>query len=213
MQSSRPLPGNPWPRGMVLTVEEDSRVLAELLWIREAWDLHPVGNDLPPSLSGQITQLPASAGSPDRVATWRAAWPGIWDASIRHAGLIRDSRMVDQLHRTPSGSREREQLFRKLFGPSWRDEFGDDALPEQYAAWEESRFEAQSQRRQRTPDEGPERLSLSALIRAWQSGLSNIVTIPCQGSYTRIIGPHSLLVTEETRNNAQTYSAALAQFH
>jgi hypothetical protein len=103
-------------------------------------------------------------------------------------------------------------MLRQLFGPSWREEFGDEALPVQYTLWSEARFEAQSRRRRRALEEDPERASLNALIPAWQAGLTKIVTIPCQGSYTRIIGPHTLLVTEETRNNAQTYNDALAQF-
>jgi hypothetical protein len=212
MQSTRPLPGNPWPHDMVLTVEDDSHVLLELLWIREAWVLDPVGDDLPPLLSDQLVQPPASAVPRDRVAAWRSAWPAIWDACIHHAGLIRDSTVFERLNETPGGSLERERFLRDLFGPSWREEFGDDALTEHYTSWVEARFEVQSRRHRRSLHEEPERVSLAALVPAWRAGLSKIVTIPCRGSYTRIIGAHTLLVTEETRNNPRTYSEALANF-
>jgi hypothetical protein len=197
---------------MVITVEDDSQVLLELLWIREAWGLNPVGHDLPPVLSDKLIRPPASAVPPDRVATWQAAWPGMWDACIRHAGLIRDSTAFERLHETAGGSQEREQMLRELFGPSWREEFGDEALTEQYTAWTEARFETQSRSHRRSAEEEPERVSLAALVPAWRGGLSKIVTIPCQGSYTRLIGEHTLLMTEETRNDARTYSDALAQF-
>lgn len=206
------MPGNPWPHEMLITIEDDSHVLSELLWIREAWGLDPSGVDLPPLLSDPLTGQPASAVARDRVETWRAAWPAMWDACVHHAGLIRDPTTFERLRETPGRSQMREQMLRELFGPSWRDEFGAEALTEQYTAWAEARFEAQSRRRSRSSDEDPERVSLAALIPAWRVGLSKIVTIPCQGSYTRIIGPHTLLVTEETRNNARTYREALAQF-
>jgi len=50
------------------------------------------------------------------------------------------------------------------------------------------------------------------LIPAWQAGLSKTITIPYQGSYTRVIGQHTLLVTDETREDHRRYSEALKQF-
>ena len=50
MRSSGPLPGNPWPHDMVITVEDDLQPLLDLLWIREAWNLSQVGVALPPLL-------------------------------------------------------------------------------------------------------------------------------------------------------------------
>ena len=35
MLSSVPIPGNPWPHDMVLTIENDSQTLLDLLWVRE----------------------------------------------------------------------------------------------------------------------------------------------------------------------------------
>jgi len=48
MLSSVPIPSNPWPHDMVLTIENDSQTLLDLLWVREAWSLQPAGEDLAP---------------------------------------------------------------------------------------------------------------------------------------------------------------------
>jgi hypothetical protein len=61
-------------------------------------------------------------------------------------------------------------------------------------------------------EERPERAALDALIPAWRRGLTKIVEIPCEGTYTRRIGEHTLLVTAETRADTARYGAALASF-
>lgn len=61
-------------------------------------------------------------------------------------------------------------------------------------------------------EDQPERQSLDALIIAWRRGLTKIVTIPCRGEFTRVIGERSLLVTDESRNDVDMLSAALLQF-
>jgi hypothetical protein len=61
-------------------------------------------------------------------------------------------------------------------------------------------------------DETPERASLDALIPAWRSGLTRLVTIPCRGEFTRRIGSAALLITEETRNDVARYTDALRSF-
>ena len=50
MRTSDPLPGDPWPQDMLIVVETDPQPLVDLLWVREAWNLSPVGLDLPPLL-------------------------------------------------------------------------------------------------------------------------------------------------------------------
>ncbi|MET3769888.1 hypothetical protein ABIB15_002592 [Marisediminicola sp. UYEF4] len=197
---------------MLITVDDDPSTLLDLLWVREAWNLHPVGDDLPPLLSDDSVRAHAQTGLTDATAPWVEAWPGIWNACSDHAGLIQDSTVFDQLQHTLDGSPERADLLAKLFGPSWNDSFGDDAFTEQRETWNVARFHARTQRRPTSVDDDPERLSLRALIPAWQAGLTKIVTIPCQGSYTRVIGQHTLLVTHETRDDHERYSEALKQF-
>jgi hypothetical protein len=212
MQSTRPMPGNQWPHEMRITVEHDSERLMELLWIREAWGLQPVGPDLPPLLSDPPTGVSVPLLSRDRAASLRAAWPRIWDACVQHAGLILDPTLFERLRESAVGSPERGHLQVELNGPSWRDEFGNEVFTAQYSAWTEARVEAHSRRLHRSWDESPERVSLDALVSAWRAGLTKVVTIPCQGSYTRIIGAHTLLMTAGTSSDSRTYRAALAQF-
>ena len=57
-----------------------------------------------------------------------------------------------------------------------------------------------------------ERGALDALAPAWERGLTTIVTIPCRGEYTRVIGDHALLVTDETHEDLPRYRQALARF-
>jgi hypothetical protein len=213
MRSSGPIPGNPWPQDMVITVEDDSNALIDLLWIREAWDFRPTGDDLPPRLSDVSVGAHARTESSDLIARWQAAWPSMWDACVHHSGVIQDgSAMFDRLQETADGSPERARLLTTLMGPSWRSEFGDEVFDDRYDLWNLARFEAESPRSTIPLDEQPERVSLTALIRAWRAGLAKIVTIPCQGSYTRVIGRHALLVTAETRGDPRRYSEALGQF-
>ena len=131
---------------------------------------------------------------------------------MHHAGILHDENNFDQLRETGDGSMERAELLKSLIGPSWRDDFGPEAFTDQYEVWNRTRAAAQSERFHIPLDEEPERVSLTALIRAWRSGLSKIVSIPCQGSYTRVVGRHALLVTDETRADPRRYSDALKQF-
>ena len=212
MRSSVPIPGNPWPHDMTLTIEDNSNPLLELLWIREAWDLQPVGDDLPPLLSDSSVGAQIESGSLVEIAQWRDGWPVVWEACIQHASQIQDVRLFDELLTTSNGSTERLELLARIAGPYWRDTFGDFALTDRYGAWAMARCEAHSRHNSRPLEEEPERVSLAALIPAWESGLTKIVVIPCRGDYTRIIGEHSLLVTAETRDDPERYSEALARF-
>jgi hypothetical protein len=213
MRSLVPIPGNPWPHDMVITVEDDSHTLIDLLWIREAWNLHPVGDDLPPLLSDASVSAQVESDAPAEFAHWQYAWLDLWEACLNHAGLVQDARLFDQLPATANGSTERVEMLSRMFGPSWRDTFGDAAFTDAYQAWTRAAFLARVARHSQPLEEEPERASLEALIPAWRAGLSKIVVIPCRGTHTRVIGEHSLLVTAETRDDPQRYSEALAQFH
>jgi hypothetical protein len=212
VRSLVPIPGNPWPHEMVITIEDDSHALIELLWIREAWNLHPAGDDLPPLLSDASVSAQIESGTPAEFAEWQDAWPAQWEACVHHAGMVQDARLFDQLFDTADGSDERARLLSRIAGPNWRDTFGRDALTDGYQAWTLATFEARSGRQMRPYDEQPEWVSLTALTRAWRAGMSKIVVIPCRGTYTRVIGEHSVLMTAETRDDPQRYSEALARF-
>lgn len=212
MLSSVPIPGNPWPHDMVITVEDDVQSLVDLLWVRETWNLKPAGDDLPPFLSATSVGADGGAASADQMARWQDAWPALWEACLHHAGQIPDGGLFEQLSGTANGSIERAELLHLLIGPSWRDMFRDEAFTDQYQVWNQGQFDEGFRGRPRLLEEEPERVSLAALIRAWQAGLSKIVVIPCRGSHTRVIGQHALLVTAETRDDPERYTEALEQF-
>lgn len=212
MRSSAPIPSNPWPHDMLLTIEDHPKSLIDLLWVREAYELQPTGTDLPPLLSDNSVRANEAHSSAERGGDWESAWAAVWDACLEHAGQGTNEEIFTQLHRTADGSEERAALLRKLMGPDWRDTFGDDAFNQQYRSWCNTDFEARSKSHSRPLDEGPERVSLMALIPAWEAGLTKIVTIPCIGTYTRTIGQHALLVTAETREEPERYAEALSQF-
>lgn len=210
MWSSEPIPGNPWPHDMVITIENQPHALYELLWIREAWDLQLSGQDLPPLLTD--TPARVEAGHPGSVAQWQDAWPGLWDSCLEHAAKVVDHSALERLTGSTPGSDERMRLLQQLNGPSWRDRFGGEAFTSDYDQWNRRQFEAVTSPKSVAYGETPERASLDALIPAWRSGLTRLVTIPCHGAFTRRIGPSALLITEETRNNAARYADALRSF-
>lgn len=213
MRSLNPIPGNPWPHDMAITVDDRPHVLRELLWVREAYGLQPTGDDLPPLLvDPPETARTAPLTMAERTA-WEEAWPRIWRAAVRHAGREDDHAERERLHATPVGSPERAELFQQLIGPTWRDEFGDEVFDDpSYAAWSEREWDRHRASVPRALDEAPERRDLDALIPAWRAGLTRIVTIPCRGEFVGRISEHALLMTEAVRADSAAYRRALASF-
>jgi hypothetical protein len=197
---------------MVITVEDDLQSLLELLWIREAWQLDPNGDDLPPLLVDPPTALGATQLASAPIAAWEAAWPGVWQRVLHHADTIRDPGIFDRLQASANGSNERAQLLRELVGTSWREELGDEALTDDAQQWMQVQFERRIVRPPTDLEAQPERVALEALIDAWKCGLTKIVEIPCRGTFTRRIGSHVILVTAETRRDPEGYRAALRKF-
>ncbi|RFA20586.1 hypothetical protein [Subtercola boreus] len=212
MRSSVPIPGNPWPHDMVLSVEDNPKALIDMLWVREAWGLQPDGDDLPPLLADQSVREHSESVDVSKRALWQSAWPSVWAACVDHAGRVSTEDLFTRLHQTANGSAERAELLRELLGPDWRDRFGDEAFDERYRAWTTGNFEALFRGHRRPLDEDPERVSLASLVPAWEAGLTRVVTVPCAGTHSRKIGPHTLLVTAETRENPERYAEALDGF-
>lgn len=212
MLSSRPDPDNPWPREMVITIEDTSHQLLDLLWVRQAWALEPVGDDLPPALVETPASVSASERAKAPIAEWQDAWPELWHACLLHAGTPTDPRTIELLKASALGSDERMRLLAELTGPSWRDRFGGDVFVEEYEQWQHDFFERHRERSSLPYRVQPEPLALDALVPAWRLGLTKIVEIPCRGTFTRVVGPHGMLVTAETRADPVRYLAALEQF-
>jgi hypothetical protein len=208
MRSSEAIPGNPWPHDMALEIDDSPHALLDLLWLREACALEPTGLDLPPRLVVPPAPVPAASGS----RTWEAAWPFVWDEVLEHAGRPRQSELLQELIDLPPTAADRAQRIRAFIGPTWRDRFGDEVFDDDgYRRWVAEDAE------QRLADyveyeRSPEWVALAALIPAWEAGLVKVVTIPCVGAFTRVVGRSALLVTAQTRDDPDAYRAALAQF-
>lgn len=219
MRGTAPDPGNPWPHDMVITIEDDAFPLIELLWVREAWGLRP-----PPGAPPRLARTPARIGEPEDRAEWETAWPVLWEGAVQHAAsapepavfaaLTSDQVASDQVGSDQVGSDERAALVRAYTGPTWPDRFGAASLGTAFDEW--NRAERERRLALAAAPQGvstsPERLALDALVVAWEAGLTRIVTIPCRGAGTRIIGDASLLITESTRRSPAEYSEALSRF-
>lgn len=213
MRSSEPIPGNPWPHDMAITVEDWPRPLLKLLWIREAYELEPRGEGLPPLLSDTPMVIRDAVVGTDTRAGWEEAWPRIWHAAAGHAAMESDSRMLEEGLRTADGSRERADFLRRMIGPGWRDEFGGDAFDsDSFHRWSQRGRDAQVAAVPARVEDSPEWRDLPALIPAWRGGLRKVVTIPCSGAFTRKLGDSALLVAFATRENSDNYRQALSTF-
>ncbi|KJL27663.1 hypothetical protein [Microbacterium oxydans] len=194
---------------MRITVDDRPMTLFELLWIREAYSLVPVGDDLPPML--ERTPAPAATTlDPATRRTWEAAWTRLWQGAASHACREYDPALFEQLQGTLDGSPEREALLRQMFGPNWGDEMGRDAFDDpSYTDWDQAMIDAHMSTRRDVLEHSPERRAVTALTRAWRGGIAKIVTIPCRGEYTRRLTSDGLLVTAETRADIPAYERAL----
>ncbi|MGO2747049.1 hypothetical protein [Microbacterium sp.] len=213
MRSSEPMPGNPWPHDMSITIEDRPNSLLEVLWVREAHELKPHGDDLPPVLLDTPVTIQGLAVTAKTRDEWEAAWPSIWHAALAHAGQDNDPRLFDQLHTTADGSIERADLLHRIVGPNWRDTFGDGAFDDDsHSIWSQRGMDAHLSTLPTRLEDQPERRDLAALIPAWRAGLTKIVSIPCAGEFTRRVGENALLMTSATRENSDSYRRALSTF-
>lgn len=212
MRSSVPEPDNPWPHEMTIEVAGDPLALLELLWIREAWQLHPVGDDLPTLLAGTPSIVSREGTTERQLADWEAAWPSVWRAVVAHAATPVDHSLFDRVTKTADGSRERHELLARMMGPSWRGDVGDAALVRGYSDWSDGQRAIRTRSPRYPLEEQPERVALDALVPAWRAGLVKIVTISCAGEYTRVIGPHAMIMTALTRSDPDRFRSALGAF-
>lgn len=211
MRSEHPNPASTWPPEMRFVVDDRPHELLELLWLREAYDLEICG-DVPPALTDTPASSTRALGAAERTQ-WERAWPRLWMAAIEHAGRPDDHELFAQLMATGDGSPEREDLLRRLAGPSWRDVIGDAAFDDpSLLAWDRRGFDAHVASRPRMLANSPERRDLDSLVTAWRRGLAKVVTIPCRGTFTRRLSATALMVTDQTRADSNAYRAALDEF-
>lgn len=217
MRSTRPLPGNPWPHDMVLTIVDDAQSLLDLLWVREAWkldldDAARAGEDLPPRLSDAPEPVRSSEREAMPIAEWQDAWPALWRDCLLHTASPFDNSAFERLESLKPGSDERERALLELVGPTWSHRFGRDAFTDEYQPWQQRLVDGRSVRHLAPVDEQPERRALDTLVLAWRAGLTTIVEIPCRGTFMRIVGRNAILVTAETRADPARYAEALTLF-
>jgi hypothetical protein len=200
---------------MAITIEDRAHELCELLWVRDAWGLRPVMDDAPPPLADRPAPVADDVRASAPVEAWSEAWPRLWSAVLAHTAQEEDPAAVKRLISLPVGSPDREELIERLSGPSWSDEFGDDAFEpaghEGLGAWD-GRLIERRRAEMRTRPPMHEHDAVDALVPQWRRGLTRIVTIPCVGEHTRTIGPTCLLVTEATRADHARYVQALGRF-
>lgn len=211
MKSSYPIPGDPWPPDMTMTVEDRPTTVNEMLWVREAFALNVTGDAPPPLID---TPAPASRPLTDAERDhWTTAWPGLWSEVVDHAGRLHDREAMDRLMHRDTPPDERETLLHRLSGPSWRDEFGDEVFDDpSYRAWDARSFEAVRSAHPRSLEAQPERRAVSELASAWGRGLVKVVVLACEGTHVRTLPPQGLLVTAGDRAEDASYREALASF-
>jgi hypothetical protein len=175
---------NPWPRDMVITVEDHPQRLHMLLFIRNSWRIAAdVGiPDLSPAPDPGNSALPSTPGREEWDGRWRALWDLTWE-------------WFGNQDVNPSGP-----PFRTA--PFWIAQYGLEAMDHPaYDRWSLSLMP-------KFPNSA-ERDNLSELIPAWENGLQTVVVVPYAGFFAQRISAGTLIVSAETRNNPQDYGQAL----
>ena len=112
MRSEHPIPGNPWPHDMVISVDQPSNIL-ELLYLRSAWGLLP---DLPiPPLAAEpdpgTSSAPPTATRTEWSARWERAWRRAWEwYSIADPAQRPTPELLRALHRTKQTARRKRSF-------------------------------------------------------------------------------------------------------
>lgn len=203
MRSEHPIPGNPWPHDMVISVDEPNNIL-ELLYIRSAWGI-PSSVPVPPldpEPDHGASSAPLTANLNEWSGRWDRAWARAWEwYSIAH----RTQRPTPELLRALSAP---GQPLHPAFPPFWRAEHGEEGIDrDALASWTML---------VRSPgtmplEMQPERVCLEALIPAWEGGLISVISLPYSGYYACRISPTHLVVSNVTRVDPDSYRRALAE--
>ena len=202
MRSDRPIPGNPWPHDMVISIDEPYNI-CQLLFIRNAWGIAS-DVDIPmldPFPDAGDSFLPSGASESEWSARWKREWSRAWVwYSIQDPKQRPTSDLLRQLSKPG-------RPLHPAFPPFWQAEYGDASIDsEAFEKW----------RRALRPEmlvaleSTPERVCLGALIAAWNAGLETVVTLPYAGYFAQRISAKHLVVSAATRAHPESYNQALA---
>jgi hypothetical protein len=200
MQWSESMPGEKWPQAMSISINDDFAI-EELLFARSALDLGE--NGVPP-----VSPVPDPGNSrrphdfdlAEANLRWQLEWASAWD---RISPTDREPRQpTDEMQHLLDTTPDDELWDAVNPSTAWGDAIDRDAC----GRWRMALHSADDVPVDRTP----ERLAFPALITAWRSGLTTVVTVPFEGYFALRTHPTHLIVSYATRNDPELYRHALA---
>jgi hypothetical protein len=201
MRASEPIPGEPWPGDMLITIT-DSTSLTFLLFVRSAWRISSPG--VPEVETEPDVGASARPQSIDPLVAelqWRIEWDRAWEEfAPRSRGVHAPDAATQRLLDTLSD----EELWEATStSPSdfWDEGIDRDAL----GGWDRALRDNHS-----LPlAEHPERVALPEVIAAWRTGMTTIIELPFAGYYADRIDSERLVVSMRTRRDPALYPRAL----
>lgn len=197
MRALSPTPSGAWPDDMEIRVSVNDDQFLELLYLRECLSL-PTTRSWP-ALSPPAARRPSMPElENDKVALWVERWEGLWERTWNWIVEFQTARHVVPPH----------EVFAAVgVAPRWTELYGDDCFDR--AAFE-------SWKRAIEPPlptwPSPERVAIEALTVAWARGFHSCYVLPFVGQFAQQVGEHALILSPDTRNDADEYSRVLMDF-
>ena len=201
MRASEPIPGDPWPHDMVVTIS-DAGSLLFLLFVRSAWRIPSAGvPELETEPAVGTSARPEAIDPLVAELQWRTEWDRAWQEYAPRSVAVQAPDAETQYMLDTLSDEELWNATSTQPSDFWDDGVDREALN----AWEHSLHDPYD-----LPlDQHPERLALPALIEAWRTGLNTIIELPFVGYYADRIDRERLVVSRRTRRDRGLYSRAL----
>jgi hypothetical protein len=210
MRSSEPIPNNPWPHDMVITVESHDHRLCELLWARDVYRIPGSSQAEPPPIWPEPVMPPEHLPPVSVRRGWGPLWMQLWREVVDWYAMG-DTPVDPGLQALASDPAVGLEQVQQAAAPrSWSDAVGEEYFDRlAFAHWEEAAVELLFSAHRAGE---PEQDALPALVEAWRRGLNRVIELPALGEYTRTLGASSLMVTAATRADPDAYALALTSF-